>query len=67
MKAEPATGTKEQASVEPFEALVIKLTWGSDTCNTTTDCGGSCVLAANHVGRCECVGDDPGQPGSCPA
>ncbi len=30
------------------------------------DCGGYCCLAPNHIGPCECCGDEPGCPGSCP-
>lgn len=65
MKAEPEC-TKAQAAANET-SLVIRVTWGSDTCNTTLDCGGSCILAANHSGPCECAGDQPGEPGTCPA
>jgi hypothetical protein len=30
-------------------------------------CGGSCCLVPNHGGRHECIGDERGLPGSCPA
>lgn len=31
------------------------------------ECGGVCVLLMSHGGHCECRGDAPGEPGSCPA
>jgi hypothetical protein len=30
-------------------------------------CGGACVLGEGHDGGCECIADDVGVPGSCPA
>jgi hypothetical protein len=36
-------------------------------CSKKCERGGSCCLWAGHAGGCECIGDDPGQPGTCPA
>lgn len=36
-------------------------------CSRELRCGGGCVLATGHLGPCECGGDEPGCPGSCPA
>lgn len=38
-------------------------------CGQRLDCGGTCLLAVTHRGNvpCECIGDQPGDPGSCPA
>lgn len=38
-----------------------------DLCGKTLACGGACVLPAIHQVPCECCGDDPGEPGTCPA
>jgi len=40
---------------------------GDSSCGKKLDCGGSCCLPPQHAGLCECVGDTPGDPGSCPA
>lgn len=37
------------------------------TCGKGQVCGGRCILAAGHLVPCECPGDEPGCPGSCPA
>ena len=34
---------------------------------TGYDCGGSCCLPRGHDGPHECIGDEPGQPGTCDA
>lgn len=36
-------------------------------CGVQCECGGSCVLGPRHIGEHECIGDEPGVPGSCPA
>ena len=46
--------------------LLVPLRWRRP-CGKPQDCGGPCILAEGHVGGCECAGDDPGCPGSCPA
>jgi hypothetical protein len=38
-----------------------------NACGARVDCGGSCCLDRRHTGDHECVGDNPGEPGSCPA
>lgn len=38
-----------------------------EQCRETLECGGHCVLRRGHDGPCECAGDDPGEPGTCPA
>jgi hypothetical protein len=38
-----------------------------DRCGKKLECGSNCCLRAEHLGECECVGDEPGSPGSCPA
>lgn len=38
-----------------------------NACAKDLECGGWCCLAPNHGGGCECGGDTPGEPGSCPA
>lgn len=40
---------------------------GERGCGVQCDCGGSCVLLPDHPGQHECVGDKPGEPGTCPA
>jgi hypothetical protein len=40
------------------------------SCGLQCECGGPCALVSGHPGtitHCECGGDDPGQPGTCPA
>jgi len=36
-------------------------------CNAKLDCGGGCVRAREHDGDHMGIGDDAGEPGSCPA
>lgn len=38
-----------------------------NACTKRIDCGGSCCRDRGHEGECECIGDDPGRPGTCPA
>lgn len=38
-----------------------------NACAKDLECGGWCCLNHGHRGGCECGGDTPGQPGSCPA
>lgn len=38
-----------------------------NACGKALDCGGECCLDKGHAGACECIGDDPGRPGTCPA
>ncbi len=38
-----------------------------NACTKRLECGGSCCRDRDHAGECECIGDDPGKPGSCPA
>lgn len=40
---------------------------GEDGVSATLSFGGACCLLANHVSPCECAGDMPGLPWSCPA
>lgn len=37
------------------------------TCGAKLDCGGECYLAPGHAPPCLCVGDEDGEPGTCPA
>lgn len=37
-----------------------------EPCPGVLECGGNCALVLGHVGDCECAGDEPGEPGSCP-
>lgn len=37
------------------------------TCPGVLECGGGCCLTFGHVVPCECPGDEPGEPGTCPA
>lgn len=46
-------------------SLVAWIVWTS-SCDNELACGGRCVLMHHHFGACECGGDDPGEPGSCP-
>jgi hypothetical protein len=60
-----------------FYAMTESLGWRSlpkeadylaaGLCGKRLDCGGLCCLVAKHEGLCECCGDDPGEPDSCPA
>lgn len=36
-------------------------------CGKPLECGGSCGLIADHGCECECPGDTPGKPGTCPS
>ena len=38
-----------------------------DLCSKQLECGGACRLELYHASGCECVGDEPGKPGTCPA
>jgi hypothetical protein len=49
-----------------FEGAYSALGWHVK-CTAALACGGVCCLAPGHVGGCECGGDTPGEPGSCPA
>jgi len=44
-----------------------RLTNCPNACNKVVDCGGSCCRSPGHPGECECIGDTPGEPGTCPA
>lgn len=35
-------------------------------CGAELRCGGPCLLPTGHAGPCECGGDEPGRPGTCP-
>ena len=61
---EPAPHFSRRAP-EP-EASFERIDW-LPRCGAPLLCGGSCVLALGHVCPCECVGDDPGDPDTCPA
>ncbi len=37
------------------------------SCGARVECGGNCCLEPNHAGDHSCIGDEPWQPGSCPA
>lgn len=64
-RAQPKISYAEAEDAEG-ERLSVCLVW-LPACHKTQDCGGSCVLAANHETPCECAGDEPGCPGTCPA
>lgn len=36
-------------------------------CAKPLDCGEKCFLPAGHDGPCLCIGDENGEPESCPA
>lgn len=38
-----------------------------ESCAGRLECGGRCDMVAGHLYDCECCGDEPGCPGSCPA
>jgi hypothetical protein len=46
--------------------LFSKVEW-KPACQKRLVCGGKCVLRAEHSVPCECGGDDPGYPKTCPA
>ncbi len=48
-------------------SIVAHVEWHPVHGGEQLECGGYCCLAPNHVGPCECGGDEPGCPGSCPA
>lgn len=64
---------KETMTLEAAEVLADERRgWHSDVswpvlCGAELDCGGSCVLPAGHLVPCECAGDMPGRPDTCPA
>jgi hypothetical protein len=39
----------------------------AEQCGKPLECGSTCCLRSAHLGECECGGDEPGKPGSCPA
>jgi len=47
-------------------ALLCKVKW-VPRCLKPLACGGKCVLRDGHEVPCECAGDNPGEPGTCPA
>lgn len=36
-------------------------------CGQPIECGEKCFLPMKHEGPCLCIGDEDGQPNSCPA
>ena len=48
---------------EKAGAVVIR----PDTCGASLDCGGECFLPPGHPPPCLCIGDDFGEPDTCPA
>jgi hypothetical protein len=36
-------------------------------CATPLDCGERCFLPKGHDGQCLCIGDENGEPDTCPA
>ena len=38
-----------------------------NACGRTLECGSSCCRDRGHADECECIGDERGKPGSCPA
>jgi hypothetical protein len=38
-----------------------------NACGAVLECGGHCCLDKGHTIACECIGDEPGKPGTCPA
>ncbi len=61
------TGLRPDGSVDPESgATYIKIDW-LRRCGKSLECGSRCCLAFRHIVPCECVGDDPGYPGTCPA
>lgn len=60
-------GLFTDGEIDQESGLLVCLVRWDPACRTPLDCGSSCVLAIGHNGVCECAGDDPGQPGACPA
>lgn len=52
----------DEATVRAYERAVSAV-----VCGKRTACGSVCVLFPPHAGGCECIGDEAGRPGSCPA
>ena len=38
-----------------------------DTCGVQLECGSTCFLPPGHPPPCLCIGDDFGEPDTCPA
>ena len=55
-----------EARDEEGSRLSCDIRW-VPSCRCNLECGSSCILAKGHDGGCECAGDDPGEPGTCPA
>lgn len=50
-----------------FDGATCALDRPATMCRKLLECGAGCCLTPGHVVPCECAGDEPGEPGSCPS
>lgn len=62
-KATTDEGVGFNAGMQSAARRIEKLLCGTPN----LECGGVCCLPKGHDGGCECVADEPGLPGTCPA